>query len=54
LNFLIEFKGKKKKKRGCMDIGNFLTVSLPQKNVFGDCTVNSAEEKEWRHFQNPP
>lgn len=39
-----------------MDPGTFYTVSLEllKKNVFGQYSVNSAGEKEWRHFQNPP
>ena len=47
-------QNSREKKKGCVDIGNFLIVSLPKKNVFGDYTVNSAADKEWRHFQNPP
>lgn len=55
LNFLEQpYRIQGKKKKGCEDIGNFLIVSLPKKNVFGDYTVNSAMGKEWRHFQNPP
>lgn len=36
--------------------GTFFSVALElhKENFFGEYTVNSAGEKEWRHFQNPP